>query len=85
MAKCPTCKKEWKWDWEQDAYRDEEGVYAGEVILKNSSELIGMQVCGCEQILCFTAATPSGEDVFNCPEWATVDWDSKEHAYFEKK
>jgi len=82
MAKCPQCKKVWRWDWEQDIYRDKKGMMCDDISfeLKSNDEKdagdITVFQCTCRKVLGMMNGLGT---VVNCSEWGNIDWDKEEN------
>lgn len=73
MAKCPKCRKNWKWDWFHCKYYDENNKPIKEIEIKfpeQESEIVICQ-CGCGKVL---SAWCGGEGPENIPQWGRVNW-----------
>lgn len=80
MAKCPQCKKNWKWDWEQDSYRCGR-AFIKEIEFKfpeQDTEAIVYQ-CNCGKVLSVTV----GGEIVNIPEWEKIDWETDPKSCWE--
>ena len=77
MAKCPQCKKNWKWDWCADVYVNDEGKtckFTNVSIPERQggpAEEAQVYQCDCHQILGMYADSGS---VLNCKEWEGIEW-----------
>lgn len=80
MANCPKCKKEWRWDWKQDSYRDEKKKFVSEMEfdLPDIGESITIYQCVCGKVL---GVMSSIGEVTTIDEWKDIDWEDKKHIY----
>ena len=78
MAKCPGCKTEWFWDWENDTLKTAVGQ---ECVSEPRKDLILFSCKDCKTPLGVWVEWESGTTIMNPPEWSDVDWDSEDHAF----
>jgi hypothetical protein len=80
MAECPTCNKNWKWDWCGDGLRDNEGKYA-KVIKKliDNDEHLYIERCNCGKIIAITTEEDYGSDVLYAGDWGGINWEQESY------
>lgn len=90
MAKCPNCKENWFWDWEQDIYRYTDGSdveILNFVKAKSDEPKIEIYVfkcnCGAVNSIMFLDLN-SGMFVRCIEAWDIINWEKDGHSWDNK-
>ncbi len=86
MARCPKCKENWFWDWDQDyyIYIDGSDIEFFEFLCTEPGMEIEIIVfkCKCGSINSVMYNDENrGSSLCNIKEWSSVDWEMEGHAW----
>lgn len=84
MAKCPKCNKVWKWDFQQDCYRDSKGEFCNDIEFElelngeGDAGKITVYQCKCGKVLGIMNDLGSVDVIAG---WKEIDWEADEHCF----